>query len=82
MPLILIIAGVLVCEWAAPGFIASVLGPLVGAPLSLPFLAGFVGMSLSAGFWMSLGRTGLASEQHGRAIEKAEAEYRRDKGII
>lgn len=82
MPLILIILAVVACEVAAPGFIASVLGPLIGAPLSPLFLAGFLGASFAAGFWMSLGRTGLAREQHGRALDKAEADYRRDKGAL
>jgi hypothetical protein len=82
MPLIIFVLIVLACEVAAPGLIASVLGPLMGSPLSPTFLAGFVGASFAAGFWMSLGRTGLAREQRGRNIDKAEADYRRDRGIL
>lgn len=82
MPLILFIILIVVLESAAPGLVAQLAQPflgLIGSPL---FFAAFAGTSLSASFWMSIGQTSLASRRRDAAIEKAEAEYRQEKGWL
>lgn len=73
---------IIAIDQLAPGVLPWLIysgGAVLGEPA---FWFGLIGSSLAAGFWMSLGRTGLAREQYHSAIDKAEKDYRENKGWL
>ena len=80
MPLLLILLAIILIEQAVPGFLGQ-FGGLLATLISSPiFFAGFAGASLAASFWISLGQSTLARRQRDAAVERAEAQYQKDKG--
>lgn len=82
MPLLLLLLAIVLLEQTAPGALSGVLGSIAAAVLAPGALGGVALVLVFSALIYSAGRTSLAREQRDAAIEKAEQQYQKDKGII